>query len=475
MINVSIDDKKVSAPVGATILEAAKQCGVKIPYLCNFSLLKPFGGCRVCLVQVKGNPKLLAACTTPVAEGMQVTTDSDEIHKARKFVVELILSDHDCRCITCEKDGNCKLQRLAYEYGIQESRYQGETRNYEPDGNNPFLEYDHKKCILCGRCARVCDEVQAVGAVDFAQRGFCAKISTAFDKPLDCILCGSCFHACPTGAINSKIARFKGRTADLEQTKSVCPFCGCGCNLTLHTKNQQLVKVTPQKGTIVNNGSLCVKGSFGYDFVNHKGRLTTPLIRQDDGFRGATWEEALSLVAEKLGRIKQKHGADSIGGLSSAKCTDEDNYVFQKFMRACIGTNNVDHCARLCHASTVAGLATTFGSGAMTNSIAEVGGADVIFAIGSNTTDSHPIIGLQVLKAVRERGAKLIVADPRKIRLVQYADVWLRQKPGTDVALLNGLMHVILNEGLEDKTFIAERTEGFAEFEKQSLTTRRIK
>jgi formate dehydrogenase alpha subunit len=461
MISLTIDDKKISVAEGATILEAAKECGVKIPYLCNHRLLKPYGACRVCLVQVKGNPRLLASCTTPVAEGMEIITDSAELHKARRFVIELLLSDHDCRCITCEKDGDCKLQRLAYEYGIETNRFEGERRSYGVERSNPFLEHDHAKCILCGRCVRVCDEVQAVGAVDFSRRGFGAKISPAFDKPLDCIFCGSCLYACPTGAINSRLARFQGRTADLAQTKSVCPFCGCGCNIILHTKDQRLVKVTPQKDTPVNNGSLCVKGSFGYDFVNHKDRLTTPLIKENGAFRQASWEEALSLVAAKLGEIKAAYGADSIGGLSSAKCTNEENYIFQKFMRACIGTNNVDHCARLCHASTVAGLAYAFGSGAMTNSIAETENADVIFAIGSNTTESHPIVGLRVFRAVREKGAKLIVADPRKIRLVNYAELWLRQKPGTDVALINGLMHVIINEGLEDKGFIAERTEGY--------------
>jgi formate dehydrogenase alpha subunit len=466
MINLVIDNKPVSVPEGTTILKAAKQCQVKIPYLCEYRLLKPFGACRMCLVQVKGNPRLLTACTTPVTEGMEVITDSAEIYKARRFVVELLLSDHDCRCITCEKDGNCKLQRLAYEYGIEESRFQGETRGYATDRDNAFLEYEHSKCILCGRCVRVCDEVQAVGAVDFSQRGFRAKISPAFDKPLDCVFCGSCFHACPTGAINSKLARFQGRTADLKQTESVCPFCGCGCNLIMHSKDQKVVRVTPKKDTIVNDGSLCVKGSFGYDFVNHEERLTKPLIKEKGKFREASWEEALSLVAKRLGDIKAKHGADSIGGLSSAKCTNEENYVFQKFMRVCIGTNNVDHCARLCHASTVAGLAATFGSGAMTNSIAEVENADVIFAIGSNTTETHPIIGIRVLKAVREKGATLLVADPRKIRLTQYSSLWMRQKPGTDVALINGMMHVIIKEGLEDKKFIAERTEGYEELKK---------
>ncbi|MBI5789025.1 MAG: formate dehydrogenase subunit alpha [Candidatus Schekmanbacteria bacterium] len=467
MINLTIDNKPVSVEPGATILEAAKACGVKIPYLCHYSKLKkPHGGCRICMVEVEGNPRLLAACTNPVAEGMKVITGSEKVHKARKFVLELLLSDHDARCITCEKDGDCKLQKLAYEYGVEEPRFTGARRNYGVRRDNPFLETDHDKCILCGRCVRVCEEIPAVAAIDFIKRGFATKVSPAYDKALNCVFCGECMYACPTGAINSKIGRYQGRTRDLKAVESVCPFCGCGCNYSLLVKNGRVVKVQPKKNSPVNDGSLCVKGSFGYDFIHHKDRLTTPLIKENGQFRPASWDEALGLVAEKFKVIQAKTGADSIGGFASARCTNEENYLFQKLMRAAVGTNNVDHCARLCHASTVAGLADSFGSGAMTNSIAEIANAKTILVTGSNTPETHPIIALQVFKAVRENGAKLIIADPRQLRFSPYAQVQMRHKPGTDIALFNGLMHVIIKEGLEDKDFIAQRTEGYEELKK---------
>lgn len=462
MINLTIDKKAISIAEGSTILQAAKACGVKIPYLCEYSKLnKAYGACRVCLVEIAGNPRLLTACSTQVSEGMQVITNSERVLQARKFVVELMLSDHNADCITCEKDGDCKLQRLAYEYHIEENRFSGAKRNYGKRSDNPFLEYDHDKCILCGRCVRVCDEIPAVAAIDFTERGFSTKISPAYERPLDCVFCGECLYACPTGAINSKLGRYKGRKADLKSTETVCPFCGCGCNLYLHTNNGNIAKVTPKKRSIVNNGSLCVKGSFGYDFIQHEDRLTTPLIKENGKFREAGWDEALSLVAKKFNEIKKTHGSESLAGLSSARCSNEENYLFQKFMRAVIGTNNVDHCARLCHASTVAGLADAFGSGAMTNSMAEIGNAKTILVTGSNTPETHPIIALQVFKSVRENGAKLIIADPRKLRFAPYASVWMRQKPGTDVALFNTMIHVIIKEGLEDKQFIEERTEGY--------------
>ncbi len=467
MINLTIDNKAVSVNEGSTILQAAKACGVKIPYLCHYSKLNDcFAACRVCLIEVEGNPRLLAACATPVSEGMKVITDSERIHQVRRFVVELILSNHDKHCITCEKDGDCKLQRLAYEYGIEENRFEGEMNNFGRRGDNPFLEHDYDKCILCGRCVRVCDKIPAVAAVGFVKRGFETKIGTAYDHPLDCVFCGECLYACPTGAINAKMGRYKGRKADLKATETVCPFCGCGCNLSLHTNQGKIAKVSPTKGSIVNDGSLCVKGSFGYDFIQHKDRLTTPLIKENGKFRQAGWDEALDLIANKFKQTKKQHGSDSLAGLSSARCSNEENYLFQKFMRAVIGTNNVDHCARLCHASTVAGLADAFGSGAMTNSMAEVSDAKTIFVTGSNTPETHPIIALQVFKAVRENGAKLIIADPRKLRFAPYASVWMRQKPGTDVALFNSMMHVIIEEGLEDKEFIKERTEGYGALKK---------
>ena len=466
MVNLTIDNKPVRVPAGTSILQAAKRCGIEIPNLCYYSKLKkPYGSCRICLVEVEGVSPLLAACCTPVREGMRVLSDSPRVNQTRKVILELLLADHDARCITCEKNADCKLQQLAYEYGIERGRFSCLSCNYGVRRDNPFFEYDIDKCILCGLCVRVCDEITAAGAIHFSKRGFDTRLNTAYEQPEKCVYCGECMFVCPTGAITSKLGRYKGRKGDLSATETVCPFCGCGCNLYLQTnKKGEIASVLPRRDSVVNNGSLCVKGYFGYDFIRHKDRLSTPLIKENGKFRRAGWEEALDLIAERFGRIKKRFGPDSIAGMSSARCSNEENYLFQKFMRAVIGTNNVDHCARLCHASTVAGLADAFGSGAMTNSIAEIGQAKCIFVTGSNTPETHPVIALQVFKAVRENGAKLIIADPRWLRFTPYAQVWMRQKPGTDVALLNGMMHVIIKEGLQDGAFIAERTEGYEAF-----------
>jgi len=403
---------------------------------------------------------------------------------ARRLNLELILSDHDISCITCEKSGSCSLEQYAYEFGISESIFTGSNRakNLFPvKEGNPFFVRDYNKCILCGRCVLACSELQYDNAIDYADRGFKVHISTAFDRPLQdtpCEFCGRCISVCPVGALTEKERIKKGREWVFEVTSTICPYCGCGCTLEMHTKEGKLIKVTtPAKGT-VSRGNLCVKGKFGTYYINHPERLTTPLIRKavksggsgpsgalkGGEFVEASWDEALDLVAKRLREIKDKHGPNAIGGLSSAKCTNEENYIFQKFMRAVIGTNNVDHCARLCHSSTVAGLAKAFGSGAMTNSIAELRYADCIFVTGSNTTEAHPIIGLEIKAAVKKNGATLIVADPREIDLVGVAALHLRQRSGTDVALFNGMMQVILSEGLEDKEFIEKRTEDFEKF-----------
>ncbi|MCK5173562.1 MAG: molybdopterin-dependent oxidoreductase, partial [Planctomycetes bacterium] len=278
-----------------------------------------------------------------------------------------------------------------------------------------------------------------------------------------CELCGQCISTCPTGALYERHAKGKGQCKDLKSTTTTCVYCGVGCQIDLNVsaKTGKIVRATSKTGVVPNEGNLCVKGRFGQDFVSDDRRLTTPLIKKDGEFKEASWEEALDLVASRLGAIKEVNGADSIAGLSSAKCTNEENYIFQKFMRACVGTNNVDHCARLCHASTVAGLARAFGSGAMTNSIEELKDAKCIFVIGSNTTEAHPVIALNIKHAVVNNGAELIVADPRCIDLVRFADMHIAQKPGTDVALINAMIKVIIDEDLLDKDFIAERTEDF--------------
>lgn len=357
MPKVTIDGKTIEVPAGATVLDAAKMLDIPIPTLCHHPKLTPFGGCRLCIVNIKGIPRPVTSCTTPVSEGMEVTTSTPQIEDLRKTVLELILSDHPNDCMVCEKAGDCTLQELAYFYGIRENRFAGERRIYTKRDGNPFIERDLEKCILCGRCVKVCDEVQGVGAIDFGYRGFKSKICTPYEKDLDCEFCGQCVAICPTGALTGKLWAFKGRQKDIKEIDTVCPYCGTGCNITLHVRRNEVVRVTSREDTW-NEGWLCVKGRFGYKFINSPDRLTKPLIRiapkssklqtpNSELFREASWEDALNYVADKLKEIKSRHGADAIGGLSSARCTNEENYLFQKLMRAAIGTNNVDHCARL--------------------------------------------------------------------------------------------------------------------------------
>jgi len=375
--------------------------------------------------------------------------------------------ERECeRCLSCGCDQilDCRLRDYAQKLGISSPRFVGKKSHYPPDDSNPFIVRDHDKCILCGQCVAVCSDVQMCFALDFAERGFETRIATALNRPLPetpCTLCGSCVSICPVGALTEKEGRIAGWPLKLEKTATVCPYCGCGCSITLNVENGRIIKVTSDPEGRVNEGWLCAKGKFGFDFVHSPDRLKQPLIRRRGKLEEASWDEALGFVAEKLTEIREEYGRESIAGLSSAKCSNEENYLFQKFMRAVLGTNNVDHCARLCHASTVAGLARAFGSGAMTNSMGEIKNADCILITGSNTSEAHPIMALKIKEALRKNGARLIVADPRKIEMTKFSHLWLRQKPGTDVALFNGMMNVIISEGLYDKEFILKRTEGF--------------
>lgn len=364
MITLKIDGRKVAVRKLSTILDAARKLDIPIPTLCHHPELSPFGGCRLCLVEIKGSPKPVASCTTFAKEGMEIITASANLDKLRKISLELILSDHPKDCMVCERAGDCKLQELAYFYGIRKNRFEGERRIYTKKDNNPFVAREMEKCILCGQCVRICDEIQGVGAIDFAYRGLKTKICPPFEKDLDCEFCGQCVSVCPTGALTGKMWAHKGRQ-NLKEVDTICPYCGCGCNLTLHVWRNEVIRVSSKEDTI-NEGWLCAKGRFGYGFINSPDRLTSPLIRitpkdgidlnkhqdfsrlkiNDSRFREASWDEALDYIADRLKEIKEKHGPDSIGGLSSARCTNEENYLFQKFIRAVIGTNNVDHCAR---------------------------------------------------------------------------------------------------------------------------------
>lgn len=348
MISLTINDKRVEVADGSTVLEAARKLNIDMPTLCYDERLKPHGACRLCIVEIQGLPRPVTSCTTPATQDMVVVTSSPRLERLRKTTVELLLSDHPNDCMTCISAGSCTLQELAYRYGIRNNRFKGAERSHNRMDENPFVLRVQNKCVLCGLCVRVCDEVQGVGAIGYSNRGFFTKIGSAFEHDLDCEFCGQCISICPTGALSAKMWAGQPRMdGGVAKTETTCSYCGCGCNLTLHAKGDQVLKVTSRSDNH-NRGWLCVKGRFGYEFINSGDRLTTPLIRRHKGgeLETASWDEALHLVASKFAEIKEKHGADAIGGLASARCTNEENYMFQKLLRAGIGTNNVDHCAR---------------------------------------------------------------------------------------------------------------------------------
>jgi len=481
-IRLTIDGQEVKASTGMTVLEAAQSAGIYIPTLCADPDLKPYGGCRLCIVEIEKMRGFPTSCTTPATEGMIVKTNTEAVNEVRRTVVELLLSDHpsEClichrrercgpfdiclrnvavteRCVTCAKNEHCELQDIVDYLGITELPFKHTERSYPVDTSNPFFYRDLDKCVLCGKCVRVCDEVLGVGAVAIINRGFDSKVATFGDRPIidsNCVSCGECVAHCPVGALMPKVTE-----RPEEEVATTCTYCGVGCGLYLGVKDGKVISVRGKREGTVNNGFLCVKGRFGFDFINHEDRLKSPLIKKNGKFVEAGWDEALTLVSQKLGGYKP----NELAVVSSAKCTNEDNYVAQKFARAVLKTNNVDHCARLCHAPTVAGLVQSFGSGAMTNSFGEFRDAGCIFAIGTNTTEAHPIIALELKRAV-DNGARLIVANPREIDLVRWSYLWLRHNPGSDVALLMGMMRVIVDEGLLDKSFIDKRCENFEAF-----------
>lgn len=425
MIDCSIDGKRISAPEGTSILEAALSAGIEIPHLCHDPRLTPTGACRLCIVEIEGVKGYQPSCARNVEEGMIIRTGTENIRRLRKVFLELLISEHRLSCLSCDRDGSCALQDYGYEYGLEEGKY---PLNVQPPpqekpnfstGDRAIL-FDPSKCIRCLRCVKICEEVMGVLALTVSERSEEARITTPYDLPLKesaCVHCGQCVGTCPVGALYPAQAAGRGKQKDFNITRTTCIYCGVGCQLDLHfsRRGEGLIKVTSEAGTIPNDGNTCVKGRFGFDFIGKEERLTVPLIKENGAFREAGWDEALSLAAEKFLRIKGEYGGDALAGLSSAKATNEENYIMQKFVRAVFGTNNVDHCARLCHASTVAGLARAFGSGAMTNSIEELGRAPLVFVIGSNTTENHPVIGGLIHSAARGGKTKLIVADPRKI------------------------------------------------------------
>ncbi|MDR1604791.1 MAG: formate dehydrogenase subunit alpha [Gracilibacteraceae bacterium] len=463
-IELTINENKYTVPAGSTLLSVCRRQKIEVPTLCFEPSLRGWGACRLCVVEVEGMRNLAPACGTEAVAGMVVRTESPRVREARRTLLELLVANHDIDCLTCEKMGSCELARYAYEYGVKKDVFQGEKRRYPPDDSNPFIMRDLNKCILCGRCVRACADIQGQDVLDYAGRGFTCRVTPAFEQTYgqsDCVFCGSCLAVCPVGALTEKKMAGQGRPWEIVKVRTTCPFCGTGCGFDLNVKGGRVIGVTSAANAPVNGRALCVKGRFGTDLIHNPQRLTRPLIRRDGVLREAEWHEAFELIATRLKEIRAARGPDALAALSSARCTNEENFLLQKFVRAVLGTNNVDHCARVCHAASVAGLRTSFGSGAMTNTIREIPSSRVMLVIGANPTEAHPVIGSKMKQAARN-GCRIIVADPRRIELVRRAELWLRLRPGTDIALINGLMHVILAEGWEDRKFIEERTSGFA-------------
>lgn len=348
MVKVKINGNEVEINEGSTVLEACRLLKIDIPTLCHDDRLKPDGACRLCVVEVEGARSLMTSCSTPVSEGMVISTESKKVANARRDILDLLLANHPLDCLTCDKSGECKLQDYCYRYDIKETSYKGDVKSYPKDESNEFYISDQDKCILCGKCVRVCGQLQCTGAIGFANRGFKTHVATPFENGLSnsvCVSCGNCVAVCPVGALTPK-KKEKYRQWEVEKVKTTCSYCGVGCQVELLVKGDKVVGVEPFNGE-PNRGLLCVKGRFAYNFINHKDRLKTPLIRKEGKFVEASWNEALNLITERLSNIKSEYGADKIAGLTSARCTNEDNYIMQKFMRGVIGTNNIDHCARL--------------------------------------------------------------------------------------------------------------------------------
>jgi formate dehydrogenase alpha subunit len=477
-VKLTINDQLIEAREGQTVLEAARANKITIPTLCYHKDLSPAGSCRLCLVEVEKMRGQTAACTLPVSDGLIVHTETPSIVQARRTVLQLLLANYyDAGYATQDQHANEFLYWVNH-YNVRLAADQKPQARYDFNSDpNPFVLVDFNKCILCTRCVRACAEVQGRFVWGVGQRGFDTHIVAGANTSMleaRCESCGACVAYCPTGALDNKLSFDLGQPDRVVTT--TCTYCGVGCQLDLNVKDDRIIRVTSNPQASVNGMHLCVKGRYGYDFVHHPDRLTKPRVRKyllegkpREGDRGewveTDWDTALNVVAKNLIGIKQKFGPDSIGVLASAKCTNEENYLMQKFARQVIGTHNVDHCARLCHSSTVAGLAMCFGSGAMSNTMADiVNDAKAILIIGSNTTEQHPVFGTMIRQAVLKRNVKLVVADPRRIDITEFAALHIRQKPGTDVALINGLMNIILHNGWQDQSFIDERCEGYDDF-----------
>jgi len=472
-VQIEIDGLPATVRAGTSILRAARESGVDIPKLCATDSLKPFGSCRMCLVEVKGRKGYPASCTTPVEAGMKIRTQSDALGKLRRNVMELYISDHPLDCLTCSANGDCELQDMAGAVGLREVRYGFEGENHldaPTDATNPYFQFDASKCIVCSRCVRACDEVQGTFALTIQGRGFASKVSAGIGENFldsECVSCGACVQACPTATLMEKSIVDHGQPE--HSVKTTCAYCGVGCSFVAEMRGDQVVRMTPDKDGQANHGHSCVKGRFAWGYSTHRDRVLSPLIRDsiDEPWRKVGWDEAIQYAARRFKEIQAEHGRKSIGGITSSRCTNEEVFVVQKLVRAAMGNNNVDTCARVCHSPTGYGLKQTLGTSAGTQPFDSVMDADVIMVIGANPTEAHPVFASQMKRRLRQ-GAELIVVDPRQIGLVKSAHIeaehHLPLLPGTNVPIINSLAHVIVAEGLIDEEYVRERcdTDSFA-------------
>jgi formate dehydrogenase major subunit len=466
IVQLQIDGVELSVPKGTSLMRAAAEAGINVPKLCATDSLEPFGSCRLCLVEIEGRKGYPSSCTTPAEAGMKVQTQTPKLQEIRKGVMELYISDHPLDCLTCSANGDCELQDMAGVTGLREVRYGFKGANHleaTKDESNPYFTYDASKCIVCNRCVRACEETQGTFALTITGRGFESRVAAGQSESFmdsDCVSCGACVQACPTATLQEKSIILMGQP---EHTKiTTCAYCGVGCSFKAEMKGNEVVRMVPWKDGKANEGHSCIKGRFAWGYTTHKDRMLKPMIRKaiTDPWQEVSWDEAFAYTASEFKRIQAKYGIDSVGGITSSRCTNEETYLVQKLVRTAFGNNNVDTCARVCHSPTGYGLKQTIGESAGTQTFKSVEKADVIVLIGANPTDGHPVFASRLKKRLRQ-GAKLIVIDPRRIDIVRSPHVeaqhHLQLKPGTNVAVISALAHVIAIEGLIAEQFVAER------------------